>query len=40
MAEGMANHDDGIFIAFESGARKYRKNGKFPVDTLYFTTME
>lgn len=41
MAEGMANHPDGIYIAFESGAKKYRSGGgKFPVDTLYFTTME
>ena len=27
MAEGLANHQDGIYIIFESGAAKYRDNG-------------
>ena len=41
MSEGMANSPDGIYIAFESGAKKYRQGrGKFPVDTLYYTTIE
>lgn len=41
MAEGLANTPDGIYLAFESGAKKYRQGGgKFPVDTLYYTTME
>lgn len=41
MAEGMANSPDGIYIAFESGAKKYRQGrGKFPVDSLYYTTIE
>lgn len=41
MAEGMAEHPDGIYIIFESGAAKYRNaNGKFPVDTAFKTTIE
>ena len=41
MAEGMANTADGVYIAFESGAKKYRRGGgRFPTDTLYFTTIE
>ena len=41
MAEGMANTQDGVYIAFESGAKKYRRGGgKFPTDTLYFTVIE
>lgn len=41
MTEGMANHPDGVFLTFESGAHKYRTGGgKFPIDTLYFSTIE
>lgn len=41
MAEGMAEHPDGIYIVFESGAAKYRNgNGKYPVDTAFVTTIE
>ena len=41
MAEGMANAPDKIYLAFESGAAKYRRGGgKYPVDTLYYTTIE
>ena len=41
MSEGMANHPDGVYIAFESGAHKYRSGGgKFPTDKLYFSTIE
>lgn len=41
MAEGMAEHPDGIYMIFESGASKYRNgNGKFPVDTVFKTTIE
>lgn len=41
MSEGMANAPDGVYLAFESGATKYRRGGgKFPVDTLYYTTIE
>lgn len=41
MAEGLAEHPDGIHIVFESGAAKYRNgNGKFPVDTAFKTTIE
>ncbi len=41
MAEGLAEHPDGIYIVFESGAAKYRNgNGKFPVDTAFITTIE
>ena len=41
MAEGLAEHPDGIYIVFESGAAKYRNgNGKHPVDTAFKTTIE
>lgn len=41
MAEGLAEHPDGIYIVFESGAAKYRNgNGKYPVDTAFVTTIE
>ena len=41
MAEGLAEHPDGIYIIFESGAAKYRNgNGKYPVDTAFVTTIE
>lgn len=41
MAEGLAEHPDGIYIVFESGAAKYRNgNGKYPVDTAFITTIE
>lgn len=41
MAEGLAEHSNGIFIVFESGAAKYRNgNGKYPVDTLFITNIE
>ena len=41
MAEGIANAPDGIYLAFESGAAKYRRNGgNFPTDKLYYTTIE
>ncbi len=41
MAEGMANTPDGFYIAFESGADKYRDGGgKYPTDKLFYTTIE
>ena len=41
MAEGLAEHPDGIYLLFESGAAKYRNGGgKFPVDTAFKTTIE
>ena len=41
MAEGLANTPKGIYLAFESGAAKYRcDGGKYPTENLYITTME
>ncbi len=41
MAEGLANTTDGIYMLFESGASKYRSHGgKYPVEDVYFTTIE
>lgn len=41
MTEGMANHPDGIYMIFESGAAKYRNgNGKYPLETAFITTIE
>lgn len=41
MAEDLAIHPDGIYIHFESGARKYRNSGgKYTVDSAYVTTIE
>lgn len=41
MSEGMANHPEGIYILFESGAKKYRNHGgKNPVDSVFVTTIE
>ncbi len=41
MAEGMAIHPNGIYIIFESGAKKYRNHrGKNPVDTAFTTNIE
>ncbi len=41
MAEGLANHPDGIFLIFESGASKYRNGGgKFPTENAYVITLE
>ena len=41
MSEGLANAPDRIYLAFESGATKYRcDGGKFPTETLFSTTME
>lgn len=41
MAEGLANHPDGIYIIFESGAAKYRDNGgKYPTENAYVITIE
>ena len=41
MSEGLAETPDGIYLLFESGAAKYRNGGgKYPVDTVYVTTIE
>lgn len=41
MAEGLANHPDGVYIIFESGAAKYRNNGgKYPTENAYVITIE
>lgn len=41
MSEGIAEHPDGIYMIFESGAAKYRNGGgKYPVDTAFVTTVE
>lgn len=41
MAEGLANHPDGIYLIFESGAAKYRNGGgKFPTENAYVITTE
>lgn len=41
MAEDLAIHPDGIYVHFESGARKYRNSGgKYTVDCAYVTTIE
>ncbi len=41
MAEGLAEHYDGIYLIFESGAEKYRSHGgKSPLENAFFTTIE
>lgn len=41
MSEGLAETPDGIYLLFESGAAKYRNGGgKYPVDTVFVTTIE
>ncbi len=41
MAEGLAEHYDGIYLIFESGAEKYRNHGgKSPLENAFFTTIE
>jgi hypothetical protein len=41
MAEGLANHPDGIYLIFESGAAKYRNGGgKFPTENAFVITIE
>ncbi len=41
MAEGVAEHPNGLYFIFESGAAKYRNGGgKYPVDTAFVTNIE
>ena len=41
MSEGLSETPDGLYLLFESGASKYRNGGgKYPVDTVFVTTIE